>query len=296
MQTLEQLRHRIASAEELGSVVGTMKGLAAVNIRHYQAVVDSLGEDWRTMELGFQALLRAAGESIRIGPWQDRPAGGTTVIAFGSDQGFCGQFNSRLARFVEAQTATGAAGETVSVLVVGRRLAAGLSARGYEPMAAYHVPQLASGITDTARRLLEQLQRRGPLTDVRISAMHHHPLEGAAYEPRRVGLLPLDLDWLRRLEQRRWPTRQLPQCLGEPGQMLAHLVRRYVFIALVKAQAESLAAENAARLAAMQSAEENIRDRLDELQQRFARQRQQTITQELLEIVAGFEALKTSAE
>lgn len=57
---------------------------------------------------------------------------------------------------------------------------------------------------------------------------------------------------------------------------------------------KALAAENASRLAAMQGAESNIEDRLDELQGRYHRQRQMGITEELLDVVSGFEALSES--
>lgn len=55
--------------------------------------------------------------------------------------------------------------------------------------------------------------------------------------------------------------------------------------------AESLAAENAARIASMQSAERTIEERIDQLEQAVRLRRQETITEELLDIVAGFEAL-----
>jgi F-type H+-transporting ATPase subunit gamma len=69
------------------------------------------------------------------------------------------------------------------------------------------------------------------------------------------------------------------------------LVRQYLFVVLARAFAESLASENASRLAAMQSAERNIAERFDELQAQFHQQRQMAITGELLDIVAGFAAL-----
>ena len=55
--------------------------------------------------------------------------------------------------------------------------------------------------------------------------------------------------------------------------------------------AESLSAENASRIASMQNAERNIEEQLEELKARFRHQRQQSITEELLDIVSGFEAL-----
>jgi F-type H+-transporting ATPase subunit gamma len=69
------------------------------------------------------------------------------------------------------------------------------------------------------------------------------------------------------------------------------MIREYLFVSIYKAFANSLASENASRLAAMQNAEKNIEERLEELHVHFHRQRQMTITEELLDIVAGFEAM-----
>lgn len=70
------------------------------------------------------------------------------------------------------------------------------------------------------------------------------------------------------------------------------LIQQYLFVSLFRAIAESAASENASRLASMQGAEKNIREQLAELNSRYHQQRQMTITEELLDIVSGFEALK----
>jgi F-type H+-transporting ATPase subunit gamma len=79
---------------------------------------------------------------------------------------------------------------------------------------------------------------------------------------------------------------------GDPQALFSGLVREYLFAGLFRAFAQSLASENASRLASMQGAEKNIEGRLAELQNRFHQQRQMSITEELLDIVSGFEALK----
>jgi F-type H+-transporting ATPase subunit gamma len=78
----------------------------------------------------------------------------------------------------------------------------------------------------------------------------------------------------------------------DPGQLLSDLLRQYLFGGLYRAVAESLASENSARLMAMQRAEDNILDLLDELTNQYHQQRQMNITQEILEVISGFEALK----
>lgn len=74
-------------------------------------------------------------------------------------------------------------------------------------------------------------------------------------------------------------------------QLLSSLLRQHLFVSLYRAIVESLASENAARLASMQAAERSIDERLEALNTQFRYQRQHAITEELLDIVAGFEAL-----
>jgi F-type H+-transporting ATPase subunit gamma len=79
----------------------------------------------------------------------------------------------------------------------------------------------------------------------------------------------------------------------EKGELFSTLIREYLFVSLFRSMAESLASENAARLASMQGAEKNIEERLDELYTAFHQQRQMAITEELLDIVSGFLALES---
>ena len=103
----------------------------------------------------------------------------------------------------------------------------------------------------------------------------------------------MNLEWLRELQGRKWESRSLPIHTIEWEQLFASLIREFFHTALFQASAESLASENASRLSSMQAAERNIEDRLEELQMRFRQLRQQTITEELLDITSGFEALST---
>ena len=78
-----------------------------------------------------------------------------------------------------------------------------------------------------------------------------------------------------------------------PDRLLSFLMRQYLFVGFFRAVAESLASENSARIVAMQGAERNIEERLTELTARYHQHRQMNITSELLEVVAGFEALES---
>jgi F-type H+-transporting ATPase subunit gamma len=104
-------------------------------------------------------------------------------------------------------------------------------------------------------------------------------------------LLPLDAQWQRKLAELPWPTRNLPEVMGSGTATLRALIREYLFVSIFQACAESLESENASRLAAMQRADKNIDELLEDLNRTFHRLRQDGIDEELFDVVSGFEAL-----
>jgi F-type H+-transporting ATPase subunit gamma len=103
-------------------------------------------------------------------------------------------------------------------------------------------------------------------------------------------LLPLDEKWKQSMSELTWPVKRLPQVIGEVNPVLSALIREYLFVSLFRACAESLASENEGRLEAMQRAEKNIEELLKTMNFEFNRLRQDSIVEELFDVIAGFEA------
>ena len=294
MQTSEYLKGRIRSAQDLLGVVKTMKSLAAISIRQYQRAVEALVEYNRTVETGLQIVLRQSRETPR--PPHPR-AESLGAIVFGTDQGLCGQLNSTIvSHALEALERSGVGPERRVVIAVGLRAADLLEDAGQHVAEVLTTPGSTAGITPMVQDitvLLEDWRFRR-----RVAQMHLFYSEylcGASYRPRSLRILPVEEEWLRGLKQQRWESRSLPLFTMEWESLFSALIGEYLFVSIYRAFANSLASENASRLAAMQSAEKNIEERLEELNLLFHRQRQMTITEELLDIVAGFEALGGAA-
>ena len=154
-------------------------------------------------------------------------------------------------------------------------------------------PSSVEAITGAVQMLLLTIHRWQTHEGIsRLLICHHRPLGGPRFEPVTVRLLPMGREWLAAIREKKWPGRHLPAFFQEPERLFRSLVTQYLFGTLFRALAESLASENASRLAAMHAAESNIEDRLRGLTFHYNQVRQETITEELLEVVAGFEALK----
>ena len=130
----------------------------------------------------------------------------------------------------------------------------------------------------------------------RVILFHHKLLSQLSYQPHSMTLLPIDREWIESIRQKKWPCRSLPSFSMEKDALFSALFRQYMFISIYRAFAESMACENAARLLSMQSAEKNIEERLEQLNAIYRSERQSSITSELLDIVSGFEALRTKEE
>jgi F-type H+-transporting ATPase subunit gamma len=290
MQALEGVKRQIHTAEDLQNIVKTMKALAAVSIRQFERAVASLADYQRTIDLGLQAVLRHEAATPPMA--RSAPDGCLGAVVFGSDQGLCGRFNDQIA-FAALDTLPGLEPrrEWRYVHAVGSRVAARLEGLGESVAATSAVPASLAGITPMVQNLLLHLETWREQTHIdRIVLMHHTPLSGPSYSPHLVHLLPIDLTAYQ--QRAKWPSRSLPAFTLRPRQLLSSLLRQRVFVCLYRAFAESLACENAGRLASMQAAERNIADHLEALRAQYRYQRQHAITAELLDIVSGYEALQ----
>jgi len=289
--TTASLRRKIGGAGDLQSVVRTMKAVAASSIGQYEKSVRALADYYRTVELGLGACFRESGPAPLIAERKRQTvAGAIGAVVFGSDQGLVGQFNDVVADYaVKTLAALTAKPE---VWAVGERVHARLADAGLPLMGLFTVPNSVKAITPLVGQILvesETRHSRGEVTELHL--FYNHPTSGAVYAPVSQRLLPLDENWRRKLAELPWPTRSLPEVMGSGTATLRALIREYLFVSLFRACAESLASENASRLAAMQRADKNIDELLEDLNRTFHRLRQSGIDEELFDVISGFEAL-----
>ena len=147
------------------------------------------------------------------------------------------------------------------VWAVGERVHARLTDAGLPLTGVFTVPSSVKGITPLVGQILVECEARhgeGEVTELYL--FYNRPTSRAVYGPVSQRLLPLDESWRKKLVGLPWPTRNLPEVMGETTATLRALIREYLFISLFRACAESLSSENASRLAAMQRADKNIDD------------------------------------
>lgn len=295
METIEALSARIETTEEIQSIVRTMKSLSAVSIRQYERAADALDDYARTIDLGLQAVLRKESVSRAV---RERGGGRYAAIIIGSDRGLCGRFNEKIADFARREITERSGGsDDPLVLAIGGRADARLRALDLAPDETFALPGSASGLVNTAHAVLIHTdQWREEHAIAAVDIYFNHRGDETRAEPTRRRLTPPSTDELLALADRPWPSRRVPVYRMEGGALISWLIRQRLFVSVYRAGAESLASEHASRLAAMQAAERNIDERLDELGGAYRKKRQETITTELMDIVSGFEAVASAGD
>jgi len=287
--TTASLRRKIDTAGDLRSVVRTMKALAASNIGQYEKAVRALADYYRSVELGLSICFNGNAPIAEAAPRQAEVT--VNAVVFGSDQGLVGRFNDVLADF--AVQALAERPGKAQVWAVGERVHDRLADAGLILAGLLAVPASVQAITPLVGQILVESEASlGGGNELHL--FHNRPTSGAIYQSVQQRLLPLDNTWRRELAQRPWPSRNLPEVVAGDATTLRALIREYLFVSLFRACAESLASENASRLAAMQRADKNIDDLLEGLHGTFHRLRQGAIDEELFDVIAGFEAMSKS--
>lgn len=289
MQTQETLKKKISTVHDLLSVVKTMKSLAAVNIHAYEQATSSLAEYEHVVDLSWRALFPRRGLMLKA----KEPAQ-MVLFAIGSDQGMCGQFNETAAE--QAHTTIKKqeqAGREVLLWTSGVRLMAAMEDAGHTPHRHFDLPGSLPGVTAVVGQMRHAFAELQQQQGVQRFLLAHNTLRGqSSYVPSTFQVLPLDATWREQLGELGWPGKGQPMFGVDVQQLFRSLFSQYLFVSLYRGLAQSMAAENAARLAAMQAAEKNILELEDELQSKYRETRQKAITEELFDVISGFEALE----
>jgi F-type H+-transporting ATPase subunit gamma len=281
-ERLAEISAQIQNVRQLEAVVTALRGIAA-----------SRAQRARSLRAGIDAysavISRAIGQALTLLPADFRHAPGkrrtsTGVILFCAEQGFAGAFSERVLNAGEGDLAN-----ATTFLIGTRGLVAarerGLSPSWSAPMVSHvdAVPSLANNIADA---LYAQIASGTPST---IEMVVPRSTSGVGVRIERHSLLPLDLARFAGASETLPPLTTL-----KPQELLERLTAEYVYARLCEAVMHSYEAENQARMMTMTAARYNIGTRLVTLTHREQQLRQEEITNEIIELAAGAEALEGS--
>ena len=292
MASLREVRRRIGGIQKTQKITRAMKMVAAAKLRRRQSAVVAARPYAQAMKDLLLHLTTVAGDSANE-LMTSREMHSLAVVVVTSDRGFCGAFNSNLFKtalaHVGAQPGALGAVPALKVICVGKKGTEYFSKRGYHVTSRYagvSTPLVFAQAQAIARDLVAGY-RNGAYD--RVDVVYN---EFKSISQRQIAIeqfLPIPAVSPEK-------GRAAREYICEPGgkEILDALVPRYLSFALWRVLLESNAAEEGARMAAMESATDNAEEIISTLQLQYNKARQSAITTELLEIVSGAEALASS--
>jgi F-type H+-transporting ATPase subunit gamma len=275
MSALGETQGRIESIRKLKTVVGAMRGIAATHAQQARKALEGYRAYAAVVADGLSRAVSLLDPDVASGAPEKR--GPSAIVAYTAEHGFAGAFSARVL------DAVAPGGDATRLFVLGSRGLALAEQHGWRVEWSGPMASQASGVAEAARRLADVLYV-GFVRDGFASAevVYGRASGGADIEIVRRRILPLDLSAHRATSGRPPPLANLP-----PRRLVEQLIGEYVFAELALAGLESFAGENAARLASMESARLNIDQKLDELTAQERLLRQEQITAEVQDVVAG---------
>jgi len=292
MASLKEVKSRISSVISTQQITKAMKMVAAAKLRRSQERITQMRPYAQKLTLLFQNL-SSANQDEQAWYSEQRTEEKILLVAISSDRGLCGGFNSTIMKavnkLISEKYASQAAKGNVSILPIGKKAAEYFGKRNIKSVSNYSTifHNLSFDAVAEAGDFLMNSFKVGSYDKIEIV---YNEFKNVATQILRVEqFLPV-------LPQVQEHKTAGVDYIYMPSQeeIVVGLVPKALKIQLYKAVLDSNAAENGARMTAMDKATENAGDLLKDLKLTYNRTRQAAITKEILEIVAGAEALKTA--
>lgn len=292
MPSLKEVKSRITSVISTQQITKAMKMVAAAKLRKSQDRITQMRPYAKKMTQLFQNL-SAANQDGQSWYSQQRPEEKILLVVISSDRGLCGSFNSTIIKAAIKLMMENYAGQhakkNVTILPLGKKAFESFSKRNYKIVSDYwNIFHGLSyeGVALVGEYLMDAF-KKGEYDKIEI--VYNEFKNVATQILRTEQFLPV-LPLKKQVKDAETDYIYLPN----QEDIVVGLVPKALKIQLYKSVLDSNAAENGARMTAMDKATENAGELLKELKLTYNRTRQAAITKEILEIVAGAEALKAS--
>ncbi|MFG3816452.1 F0F1 ATP synthase subunit gamma [Limnothrix redekei] len=316
MANLKAIRDRIQSVKNTKKITEAMRLVAAAKVRRAQEQVNNtrpFADRLAQVLYGLQSRLKF--EDVDLPLLRQRSIKTVGILVVSGDRGLCGGYNGNVIRRADQRSKELLAeGVNVKMIVVGRKANQYFSRRGYDIAAAYDGLEQIPSASEASQIADELLSLFLSETVDRVELVYTKFVSLISSRPVVQTLLPLDPQGLEasddeifrlttrggqfQVERERvdLPTAPLPRDTifeQDPVQILNALLPLYLNNQLLRALQESAASELAARMTAMSNATDNAKTLIGTLTLTYNKARQAAITQEILEVCGGAEALRS---
>lgn len=287
MATLKEIKTRIGAVKNTQKITKAMKMVAAARLRKAQDRIISTRTYANKMKELLSYLIYVAEEAIHP-LMEDRDVQNHLVVVISSDRGLCGAFNTNLLKFAVERIKT--LGDNVKLITIGKKSNDYFKKRNYN-IAQSHVDVFGDLKIEFVKRVVNYIVQDYLDKEYDYVELIFNEFKSVVKQnPISERFLPL----IKPDGEESEVKHSLIDYIYEPStkEILNYLIPKQLDIQFWKALLESNAAEQGARMTAMEIATRNATDILQYLGLKYNKARQEAITKELLEIVSGAEALK----
>jgi F-type H+-transporting ATPase subunit gamma len=294
------VKERIGSVQNIRKITRAMEMVAAARLRRAEQRIERLRPYADAIRRMTRQAAEAAGHVPNLPILEEHESDdNVAMLLITGDRGLAGAFNSQIIRAgTRAGSELSGEGKTLNWYVSGRRGVSSLTFRGFDVVEGFTGFSEQPSYAD-ARRIAEKLIAAYTDGEVdRVEVFYNHFISAMTQEVTRETLLPLQQASVMQDEEdeeaggtEQRDKRALVDYEPDPEEILRRLIPDYVEISVYRALLESTASELGARMTAMRSASDNAAEIIDDLTLEMNRARQAEITQEIMEVVAGAEAL-----
>ena len=291
MANLKELKNRIASVKNTRKITKAMQMVAAAKLRRAQEAAEQsrpYTQRFNAVMAGLAASVGGSGSAPKLlsGTGSDQVQ---LMVVMTSERGLCGGFNSNIVKLAKAHaTKLKAAGKTVKILTVGKKGRDQLK-RDFSDLFIGHVDLTEVkriGYTD-AQGIAKDVLTRFDAGDFDVATIFYAKFVNVVSQiPTAQQIIPASFE----VDEDATESTLYDYEPSEEA-ILADLLPRGVATAIFSALLENGASEQGARMSAMDNATRNAGEMVDKLTIQYNRSRQAVITNELIEIISGAEAL-----
>jgi len=294
--SLQDIRRRITSVKNTRKITKALELVAGARLRRAQTRIEEMRPYADRMQELMVGTARAASSFRSLALMQRRDVARVAIVVVTGDRGLAGPFNGQaLRRAFELERSERAEGHDIAWLVTGRKGASTLRFRRYELTEAWagFADKPTYGDAQAVAHRLTELYTNAEVD--RVVLVYNRFVSALVQRVTTVDLLPIPESVLEAAEEipaeERGPVRGDFIYEPDPEEILQRLLPVYLETEIYRAFLESAASFLAAQMTAMRNASKNAGELIDRYTLQMNRARQAQITQEILEIVAGADAL-----
>jgi len=295
MASTQDLKRRVRSVQNTRKITKAMELVASARLRRAQARIETMRPYADKMLELMSGVARASVSKQRLPLLQRREPETTAILALTGDRGLAGAFNSQVVRRAFALGREfEAEGQTIRWLVSGKKGRSTFRFRGYDVAGDWAGFSDRPAYTD-AQAIAHTLTEQYVAGEVdRVILVYNHFDSPLVQKVTEQEVLPIPEHLLETDDEERRDDAMRGDFIyePEPEEILARLLPVYLETELYRGLLESAASEQGARMTAMRNASKNAAELIDSLTLAMNRARQAEITQEILEVVAGADALE----